>query len=140
MMISRVSPEQVDLIWPQVEHKVRRGIKAAHADVSPDYMRLAAKRGDAILWAVHEDDSIIAILAMRILVNRENGTKMLNVDLIAGERFSEWAGRMKELLEDYRDLIGASTIRATVRDGMTKWLRDYGWKRVNTTMELKHGR
>lgn len=134
MMISRVPSEQVDLIWPQVEHKVRRGLK--NTGLTSDHMRLAAKRGDTIVWAVHEDDSIIAILSMRILA-KDNGDKAINVDLIAGERFSEWAGRMKQLLEDYRDLIGAKAIRATVRDGMTRWLRSYGWKRVNTTMELK---
>lgn len=140
MKVSQVLPEQVDAIWPQVEDKVRRAIKVTHTDVSPDYMREAAKRGESVLWAVHEGERIIAILALRVLVNRENGGKTVNVDLIAGEKLNEWAETMQKLLEDYRDLVGARCIQADVRDGMTKILKSYGWRRITTKMEFNHGR
>lgn len=139
MEISSVPPEQIDYVWAQVEPMVERGLAEAAGDsLSPDYLKASIKRGDSLLWAVHEGMNVIAVVALDVVRHPAKTTVL--VVLIAGERFRDWSEKVQTLLREFAALVGADTIEAVVRDGMTKWLAPMGWRRKATLMELKNVR
>lgn len=139
LSVSAVPPEQVDFVWTQVEPMVLRGLSHGAGDsTTGDHVKASIKRGDSILWAVHDGDDVTAVVVLEIVEHPAKTT--LFVALIAGSRFSEWAPMVHGLLQDYAALIGADTVEASVRDGLTKWLSAMGWKRKATLMEIAHVR
>jgi hypothetical protein len=134
--VSRVPVEQLAAVWPQIRPMVRRGLARGSGDSTSEAEILRRlENGEAELWAVHDGPKIIAVLAVEIL-QRERG-KALFVLLIAGREFHAWSAQVQRLLCDYRDLIGAYTIEASVRPGLTKWLGALGWKPKATVMEFR---
>lgn len=139
LSVSAVPPEQVDFVWSQVEPMVKRGLAHGMGDsTTSEHIKAAIQRGESILWAVHQESDVIAIVVIEVV--RYPAKTTLLAALIAGSRFAEWAPMVQELLRDYADLIGADTIETSVRDGLTKWLAPMGWKRKATIMELEHVR
>lgn len=136
LSVSAVPPEHVDFVWAQVEPMVRRGLSHGAGDsTTSDHIRAAIKRGELILWAVHEGLDVTAAIVIEVVKHPAKTT--LFIVLIAGRRFAEWAPTVTDLLRDYAVVVGADTIESMVRDGLTKWLAPLGWKRKATLVELQ---
>jgi hypothetical protein len=137
--VSHVLPEQVDHVWERVLPQIERGLKHGAGDsTTSDHIRDAVKRGDMTLWAVHEHDDIIAAVVLERA--RHPAKTALFVVLIAGRDFYRWAPEVNERIKELAELVGADTIEAMVRDGLTHWLADLGWRRKATLMEMSYGR
>lgn len=136
LAVSAVPPAEVDFVWSQVEPMVRKGLAHGEGDsTTAEHIREQVRRGELILWAVHDGPDVAAVIVLDVVKHPAKTT--LFVVLIAGRRFGDWAPAVQNLLRDYAAIVGADTIEASVRDGLTKWLGNMGWKRKATIMELK---
>lgn len=115
---------------------VRRGLAHGEGDgTTAEHIRGRILNGDLILWAAHDGPEVTAAIVLDVMKHPAKTT--LFVVLIAGSRFAEWAPQVQALLRDYADIIGADTIEASVRDGLTRWLDRMGWRRKAVIMEMK---
>lgn len=138
LSVSRVWPEHFEFVWDQVQPMVRRGLRHGAGDtLTQDGLKKSILNGDMELWAVHDDDSITAIVVLQI-VERERGL-VLFVVLVAGRDFDNWSSHVNDLIAKYAEQIGAYSVEATARKGMAKWLEKLGWKRKAILMEQSNG-
>lgn len=139
LLVEQVPWTQLEHVWPQIEPAVVRGLRHGAGDsTSADEIFGAIANGSMLLWVVHDGSDIIAAIVLQV-VKRESGLALVVV-LVAGRDFWKWADRVQQLILEYAELIGAYTIEAVARDGMAKWLRQLGWRKKATIMELDHGR
>ena len=139
--VSRVEPQSIDAVWPQIAPMVRRGLKHGAGDsITEEQILHALYAGQMELWAIHNGEEIIAGLVLQI-IQRSKGPALI-VIFQAGRDFALWSERVNGLIRDYADLIGAYTVEAVCRKGAAKWLEDLGWKRkaITMAMEMNNGR
>lgn len=139
LSVSSVQPEELDFVWLQVRPMIHRGLRHGAGDTVSEaeiYTDILEKRME--LWAVHLDEEVIAVVVLQIL-EREAG-RALVVVLVAGRNFWSWSEKVQNLISEYGALIGAYTIEAVARGGMSKWLDKMGWHKKAVIMELKNGR
>lgn len=139
LSVSAVGPGQALAVWNHVLPMVRRGLKHGAGDSTSEQEIISSVlSGQMTMWAVHDGDEITATVILQA-IPRSKGTALLVV-LVAGRDFKTWGERVQSLIQDYSELIGAYTIEAVARDGMAKWLKEMGWRRKATIMELGNGR
>lgn len=92
----------------------------------------------AQFWAVHEGAEVLAgvVISIKTLPMKT----VVFVEMIAGRDMDRWAGRVEQLLLEFRDLVGADAITASCRVGLAHRLGKRGWKRNAVVMELQSGR
>ena len=133
--VSRVPPDLVDAVFDRLGPIIRRGLMHGAGDASSeDHLRDSIKRGDMVMWAVHEDGDVLAAIVLS--VQKFAAKTTVFVELAAGRDMERWVERIEGLLRDFRDLVGADTIEATCRDGMARRLKGR-WRRKATLMELR---
>lgn len=134
--VSAVAGREVDAVWPKIDAMVTRGLEAIHDDTTTSaLLREGVRHGRLVLWIVHSGDEIVAAIVLNIV--KRFGGPVLLVVMIAGRDFEAWAPQVQQLLQDYRQLIGATRIESVSRPGMEKWMRRLGWRRRAVMMEWK---
>ncbi len=137
--VSRVEPQSIDVVWPQIAPMVRRGLRHGAGDsITEEQILHELYAGQMELWAVHDGEEIIAGLVLQI-IQRSKGPALI-VIFQAGRDFARWSERVNSLIRDYADLIGAYTVEAVCRKGAAKWLKELGWTEKAITMEMRNGR
>lgn len=134
MNVSRVYNDTLEYVWSQVEDMIERGLRHGAGDTTTmEILKASVIVGDTIMWAIHEDDEIVAVVLVSIKQRPRH--KTVFVELIAGRDLDAWQEEVEELLIDFKDLIGAENIEGVSRPGMMKKLTR--WKRKAFLMELR---
>lgn len=135
-MISQVTAEQVDVVWPHFLPMVERGLRHGQGDaMAPCDLLGRIKSGDSVLWIAHEGEDLMAGIILEVVQLPRK--KMIFVVMLVGGRWDEWVDEMEFTLLDYKKLIDADCIEASCRDGLVKKLEKRGWGRKATVMELR---
>lgn len=134
-MISHVPPESVNTVWASLEPMIKKGLSHGQGDGSSgEPLKQAVINGESMMWVVHEGEHIKAGIVLSVL-DGETG-KSVFIELLAGNRMHEWVDEVEELLQRYRDYVGAKCIEASCRPGLAKRLMERGWKRKAIVVEL----
>lgn len=134
-MISRVEPENVGLVWAELEPMILKGLSRGQGDeCHPEVMKARIVAGDLQLWAVVEDDELTGACVLSV---RDSAVRKVWVELLAGKNMDSWADELEGLLKDFRDLLGASCVEASCRPGLAAYLKERGWKQKAIIMSLK---
>lgn len=133
-MISAVTPEQLDLVWPHFLPMVERGLRHGQGDsLIPADVYEGIASGQMGFWVAHEGEKLSG--GMVLEVNQHPRKKVVFVVLLVGEDFDSWVDEMEAALMNYRDINGADSIQASCRKGMVKKLMQRGWKQKAVIME-----
>jgi len=133
-MISNVTPDEVDSIWPHFLPFVVKGLKHGQGDsIAPCHVLKAIKAQQMRFWVAHEGENIKG--GMVLEVNDFPTKKVVFVVMLLGENFEEWVDEMEAQLKNYRDINGADCIEASCRKGLVKKLMKRGWKQKAVIME-----
>lgn len=136
MPISIVTPASLAYVWGRLRPQILRALdEGAGQHYSEEYYYDKVNSGNMQMWAYHDDELVAAGI---ISVNDMPKGKVIFVELLAGERLSEWLGLVEPLLQEYAVQIGATTIEASCRPGLVKKLEH--WRPVATLMRLENGR
>lgn len=134
--VSYVPAEEVDFVWEQILPMVERGLSHGQGDcTTPDHVLDAIKRGDMMLWTVHEENEIYAGLVLEIVQHPVK--KTLFVVLLAGREMKKWIDKLERLLIDYGKHIGADAIETSCRNGLVRFLSKRGWYAKATIMAVR---
>lgn len=131
-MISVVTPESLALVWQKMQPKIALALQSGAGEhYTQEYYYDQVNNGVMQMWVLHDDD----VIACGILsVNEFPASKVLFIELLAGERLDEWLEEIEPLLKKYAAQIGATTIEALCRPGLVKKLSR--WRNVATLMRL----
>lgn len=133
-MISQVSPEQAEVVWPQFLPFVERGLRHGQGDsMAPCHLLHALKSGEMAFWIAHEGEELMG--GMILEVNQFPTKKVVFVVMLIGTKFEKWVDEMESALKNYRDINGADCIEASCRKGLVKKLMKRGWSQKAVIME-----
>jgi hypothetical protein len=134
-----VPPDQVQLVWPTLGPIIERTFVRAEGDAgAAREMLQKILAGEWKLWAIVRDGETQAGLVFS--VQQAGLDRKVWVHMLAGVNMHEWAAELQQLLLDFRVLVGASSIKASCRPGLARFLKSLGWKRKAILMELDNGR
>ena len=121
-----VDPAQVEKIWPQVAHFVRRAMERGgmgrFADVERDV--LAA---NAYLWLAIESGSVIAAAVTQVTQVKDQ--RLCTIVACGGHDWARWGGLI-EGLENYARAENCARIEIAGRPGWRRRLPDYRLRKV----------
>jgi hypothetical protein len=133
-MISAVTPEQLEMVWPHFLPWVEKGLRHGQGDsLAPCDIYHGIASGQMSFWVAHKNEKLSG--GMVLEVNQHPRAKVVFVVLLVGENFDEWVDEMEAALMNYRDINGADSIQASCRKGMVKKLMQRGWKQKAVIME-----
>ena len=133
-----VPPDQVELVWPTLGPIIERTFIRAEGDAGgATEMLRKILSGEWKLWAIVRNGETQAGLVFS--VQQAGFDRKVWVHMLAGVNMQEWAVELQQLLLDFRVLVGASSIKASCRPGLAKFLKSLGWKRKAILMELDNG-
>ena len=84
------------------------------------------------MLVAHEGEEVFA--GGVFSVQNHPAKKTLFVELLAGKDLDSWIDEVEEALKNLKDHLGADTIEASCRKGLTRMLKN--WKPKATIMEL----
>jgi hypothetical protein len=133
---SSVKPDQVDFVFAALDKQIQRALSRGQGDgTTPEHMKAAIIRGDMYMWAVVADQEIVACIVLS--VRQTDTIKKLIIQLLAGRDSDWWGDELETLLQDFKDLVGATCIEACCRPGVVKKLHNRGWRKKSVVMELR---
>lgn len=95
--------------------------------ISPEDVYEDIMRGNQSLWLVFEDDPFQVIGAFTIRVKSYPAGAALAGEHLGGERLSEWADQLFQIMEQYARDLNISHLELIGRRGWEKILRPKGW-------------
>lgn len=138
--ISAVPPEQADYVWlsqlPAIEKALARGPGQPPGSLE---MLQNIKMGKHSLWAMHDDDEILAVIVLSVFGHGTDNKKLF-IELLAGTGIKGLMDdQLEQLLIDCRDIIGAKSVETFCRPGLAEYMarRKTGWRKKAIVMELK---
>lgn len=113
---------------------LKRALRHGQGDgASIDDIIRSLADGESKMWVVRESFDILACMVWTVTEHKK-GRKVL-VEFLAGKDMDLWVGMLEELLQDYRDLVGAMCVEASCRKGLAKKLSERGWRSKAVIME-----
>ena len=142
MTVSRAHPDDMLLIWPQIQPLIQRCLKKGLGEtLTEPGLWAGVMTGGIDLWVVSEGVEVKAGLFLQT-VRRERGKALIILAAVANERGKavEHTKELLPLIREYADMIGAYTVEACARLGTARILKRLGCKPKAIVMELKDGR
>ena len=96
--ISILTPEQAVGIWDSVESYVQQVVGITHGRATAAETLNRILQDHANLWIVYDPDGIKIIGFMLTRVNQYAATKLLTVEMLAGDDFDEWIDQANEAI------------------------------------------
>ncbi len=132
-MISEATDETLDTCWNTLLPKIEEALSHGHGEnTSLEEIYQALRNKTMRMWVAHEGDELIAcmIFSLQIFNTRKN----IFIEIIAGSELDSWLSEAESLIKKYKQVIGADSIQASCRVGLTKRLKN--WRVKAVIMEL----
>jgi hypothetical protein len=131
--ISLVTADTLPQVWASLLPEIQEAMRGIAGRIGEAAYYEAVRDGRMVMWVSHEDQDVVAggILS----VTEYPGEKVLFIELLAGRDLDKWLAEVEPLLKQYRDQVGATTIEALCRPGLTRKLK--GWAVKAALMEFR---
>lgn len=140
LKVSIVLPDQVPDIWNRVVPFLEQAVETSNGRMSAANTLDRILKSQVYLWVCYDDQSLeIAGAATTHVTPYDGGVKYLTVELLAGERFSEWRDIMQAALVKLAIAESCIGVELIGRDGWVRELRDLGWTRAFSTVQYLIG-
>jgi hypothetical protein len=126
--ISAVPPEMVADYWDVAFQLFSKSFEYSALKISPEDVYEDVMRGNQSLWLVFEDEPFLVIGAFTIRVKSYPAGHALAGEHLGGERLSEWADQLFQIMEQYARDLNISHLELIGRRGWEKILKPKGWK------------
>jgi hypothetical protein len=133
MTISLVTPESLDLVWAALKPKIMEAMDGPAGRYGEKFYYESVKDGLMSMWISSDGDKVVAggILS----VHQYPMERVLFIELLAGCNMDKWLEEVEPLLRQYQQQVGATTIEALCRPGLTRKLK--GWSLKSALMEFR---
>jgi hypothetical protein len=129
-----VADHEVDLIWGLALPLLQPGIDRSGGRISAETVLEAVHNKTNLLWLISNESEIAAAFTTRVA--KYPLKSMLVVECLGGDRMQEWVEPVNETLLRFAKDCGLSGVEMYGREGWTKALAPYGWKRSMVLCEV----
>jgi hypothetical protein len=131
--ISLVTPDTLPQVWAALLPEIQEAMKGMAGRIGEQAYYEAVRDGRMSMWVSHETNEVVAggILS----ITEYPGEKVIFIELLAGRDLDRWLETVEPLLKQYKQQVGATTIEALCRPGLTRKLK--GWTVKAALMEFK---
>jgi len=135
-MISGVNAEDINAIWPTIEHLVQKPLTKTKSDIyyDTDDIKNYIKSRDMQLWVAIDNNKIIAIFVTQVLIFPKR--KVFDIFLVGGSGMNKWITTAWRTFKAYATEQHCDGIRGFGREGWTKVLPDKITINVNWDIDL----
>ena len=122
--------------WKKIAPWLLKGCEQGREFTALDIGRACADR-TMQLWIVYEKETeeVVAVVVTEIMDYPSLKTCLVN--LLVGERMSEWVHYLEDVLEPWAREQGCKTIRGWCREGLMRILEPRGWEFGRVLLEKK---
>ena len=127
MKVTRVSPTNIGLVWPQIEHFINSAFATELGDEDPVQVRKELSNGDAQLWVIHSASGIKAAGITRISIVPA-GRRVCFCVALGGEDLPSWVEALDREASKFAKDYHCNSIRVTGRPGWKRVMKPLGYK------------
>jgi hypothetical protein len=129
-----IPPEQVDAIWPKIEHLVVNSASRTRGKYAVADIMAAILAGHAQLW-VWDSPTALAVLITEIAVYPQNRVCIISTGV--GDNADEWWDRSLARIEDFARFAGCTDMLIQCRPGWVRRLLEAGYSKTHIEMEKR---
>ena len=122
-------------VWEKMQPLIDKALSFGQGDgTTSDHMLQGILLGELALWAAMKESEIVAIVVLSI--DQEVTGRRISLELLAGDRSTEWEDQLESLILELKDRTEARCIEASCRSGLARRLARRGWRQKAVIMEL----
>jgi hypothetical protein len=134
MKVTRILPEGLEQIWPQIEGYMQKAAKYTYGRFEAEDIKQGLLTKPQQLWIPHTDTEIYGIVVTEI--THYPRMSALTVHFLAGKNFNKWKDITLERVQKFGRDSGCQLIDSYGRDGWEKVWANYGFKKRFMFYEL----
>ena len=133
LVISLIPPQYIHDVWMQVAPLLERALDRAPGRFGAGDMFMLLSRGEYQLWAVFENEVIVASFTTRLYQTPQS--KVCCIEWVGGARLHEWIDNVVLIVESFARDNGCQKVEGHGRKGWHKAAVKHGWHELATTWE-----
>jgi len=134
--VSLIMPDQLMIIWDDVEKYLRKSCKRSKGRVTTQDILYQCLNNEASLWISFDTGNLKIIgCAVTQISDYPSGKRMLNLDHVAGKNMSSWFDDGLKILEKWAKDNKCSGIEGVGREGFWNWIKDRDWEKTAVCFE-----
>tara|TARA_R100000544_G_C2226999_1_gene61470 strand:- start:3510 stop:3980 length:471 start_codon:yes stop_codon:yes gene_type:complete len=140
MQVSAVLPQDIYLIWKDINKFLERSCKRSNGRHTVDTIYKQLINNEVNLWiAFNPDEDLIKGCVITNFVYYPTGLKMLNILQLGGKNMENWMEIVRPIITKWAKQNECNGIEAIGRKGVSNWLtkKDKNWTENNVHYELQ---
>lgn len=133
MKVTDINTEDVELLWPRVEHFLQSALDQGQGEYTLEDIKLQLMTGLMHLWVAYDEEGIILASAVSEIRNYPQ-KRVCFVVLMGGEDMERWL-HTSAAVQHWAMENGADAVRGYVRKGLAKKLKDFGYRDIYTVVQ-----
>lgn len=131
-----VRSDLIPITWPLIEPWVADALEKGKAHQASDEVRQALERSKMQLWLAWDENQRRALGCCITEIIESHQGKTCGLVVVAGLDFKKWRP-LTETIKAWATENGCVRLEACGREGWQKYVRNDGWKRIRTVIELR---
>jgi hypothetical protein len=134
--VSLIMPDQLMLIWKDVEKYLRKSCKRSKGRTSTQDIFYECLNNQSSLWIIFDTGNMKVVgCAITQITNYPTGKRMLNLDHVTGSKMGDWIDRGLEVMEKWAKDNNCNGIEGVGREGFWNWIKNRNWKKTAIFVE-----
>lgn len=133
LQLFQCTPAEIDKAWREGAHRLSEACKWASREITPDQLKFLLSRGERVLIGARDNEGVKGWAAVQVL--QLPNIRVLHIYSLQGKGVCSAEGF--ELLKQYAQANGCSSIRGAVRASVMRMLRQrFGAQELYATAEI----
>lgn len=120
--------------WPLIERWVESALEEGKADIAPGFVRACLGNGDMRLWLAWENRRAKGCCVTEFTDSVRG--RYCNLVVVSGSDFALWRPLIADV-KGWARRSGCKRLQAGGREGWPRLLKDDGWRRVRTVIDME---
>ena len=132
-MIIAIPPEDIPRVWNQVGPMLQLALDESNGIYDLSDVKEILESGHDILLTAVKDKEIQAAFTLTTLEYPRK--KVLSIFLVGGTGMEDWEEEVMDTIYTLAKSQGADSIYSNGRDGWTRKMKEYGYRKIHTVLE-----
>ena len=130
-----VRADDIGAVWPMFKRHAEKVVPLTRKRRCYTGLLMDLMKSSENLWLAMDGGEVIGFCTSAVVPYDE--ITLLQVRMLAGDRFDEWIDQMHDVLEDFARENGCGGMELIGRRGWVRKLDRFGWNEAFTTVEKR---
>jgi len=137
--ITIVHGSMVEYLWEQIEPMVDKVTEKAPEDIVASKVKEKLLSGEDVLMTIMDGMTVVGAVTLTVRT-LDSGTKALYMPFVCGTDLENWIAQGFKIVIAVAKQYGCTELRGvSARKGWMRYMQDYGWEEVFTTVRRRIG-